>query len=103
MSNRVIDLNTYRKRKSKDRVVEALEQFQQEVLLPLKESQAPLRPEEWEEFIVQILGDHLVGQLASLRDIQALDEHYRHFDGRLRKCLQTKLKSLAIFESAKNF
>jgi hypothetical protein len=101
MSNRVIDLNSYRKRRSKDRVFEALEQFQQEILLPLEEEQGALRPEEFEEFIVQLLGDHLVGQLESMGDIQRLDEQYRHFDGRLRKCLQTKLKSLAIFESVK--
>lgn len=101
MSTCVVNLNAYRKRKSKARVIEALEQFQQDVLLPLEAEQGPLRPEEFEEFIVQLLGDHLVDRLESLGDIQRLDEHYRHFDGRLRKCLDTKLKSLARFEELK--
>jgi hypothetical protein len=103
MSANVINISSYRKRKSKDRVFEALEQFHQEVLLPLQHEKAPLNPEEYEEFIVQLLGDHLVGLLESVQDMRILDERYRHFDGRLRRCLQTKLKSLAIFENAKRF
>lgn len=101
MSASVTDLTVYRKRRSKDRVFEALEQFHQEILLPLQQENAQLAPDEYEEFIVQLLGDHLVGLLESVNDMHILDERYRHFDGRLRKCLQTKLKSLAVFESVK--
>ncbi len=104
MFARVADLRAYRKQKSMQRVLEALEQFEQfqkAVLIPLEghAGKASFSPDELEEFMLQVLGDHLVGRLESVQEIQALDENYRRFDGRLRRCLQTKLKSLARFES----
>lgn len=104
MSARIADLNVFRKRKSMQRVFEALERFehfQKEVLVPLEGNteNASLNPEELEEFMLQVLGDHLVSRMESVKEIQVLDENYRRFDGRLRRCLQTKLKSLARFEN----
>lgn len=99
MAANLIDMNIYRKRKSKSRVVEALELFHRDVLMPFENEEQPISAEEFEEFMVQVLGDHLVGRLESASEIQALDENYQRFDGRLKKCLQTKLKTLARFEN----
>lgn len=97
----LIDLNTFRKRKSRTRVFEALDRFHQEILLPMEQEGLDITPEELEEFLVQVLGDHLVGKLNSARDFHVLDENYHRFDSHLRKCLQAKLRSLAHFESVK--
>ena len=98
MAANLIDLNGYRKRKSKSRVLEALEQFHRDVLMPFEQDVQPISSEAFEEFMVQVLGDHLVGRLDSAQEVQALDENYQRFDVRLKKCLQTKLKTLARFE-----
>jgi hypothetical protein len=99
MTSRLANLNTYRRRKANARVFEALEQLYVEVLSRLEDENEQINPEEFEEFMVQVLGDHLVGNLTSGQDFRTLDENYRRFDTRLRNCLQTKMKTLQRFET----
>ncbi len=98
MSAQLVQLDRFRKQKSKARVFEALEQFYQEVLIRLEDQNHQIAPEEFEEFMVQVLGDHLVGRLESSRQTDSLDHHYKRFDERLKACLKTKLKTLSHFE-----
>lgn len=94
----LVNINSFRKRKSKARVFEALEQFYLEVLGRLEDQNKRIDPEEFEEFMVQVLGDHLVSTLDSSKELDSLDQGYRRFDDRLRACLRTKLKTLGHFE-----
>lgn len=94
----LVSMNMFRKRKSKARVFEALEQFHREVLIRLEDQNQQIDPEEFEEFMVQILGDHLVGNLDSAKQTALLEREYQRFDERLRACLRTKLKTLGHFE-----
>lgn len=92
------DMSRYRKRKSRSRLFELLERFQLEVLLPNSTEPSPTDNEDMEEFLSQVLADHLIDKLHSSKDIRGMDQQYRHFDQRLRTALQTKLRSLARFE-----
>ncbi|WP_373531165.1 hypothetical protein [Vampirovibrio sp.] len=94
----VVNLQSVRQRKSKVRVFEALEHFYGEILNRLEDQNKQIDPQEFEEFMVQVLGDHLVSNLSSSGDLTSLDENYRRFDDRLRACLRTKLKTLGHFE-----
>lgn len=98
MVAKLVNMTTFRKKKSKARVFEALEQFYREVLIRLEDQHQQIDPDEFEAFMVQVLGDHLVDGLASSRDMEQLDQNYRRFDERLRACLRTKLKTLGHFE-----
>lgn len=98
MAANMVNINAYRKRKSKARVFEALEQFHQEVLIRLENQNHQIDPEEFEEFMVQVLGDHLIGNLESTRQVELLNQQYKRFDNRLKACLKTKLKTLGHFE-----
>jgi hypothetical protein len=95
----IMTLQSFRKRKSKVRVFEALEYFYGEVLNRLKDQNNQIDPDEFEEFMVQVLGDHLVSSLCASSDLKSLDQGYRRFDNCLRACLRTKLKTLGHFES----
>lgn len=99
MAVEIVTLQSFRKRKSKVRVFEALEHFYREVLNRLEDQNNQIDPDEFEEFMVQVLGDHLVSTLSTSGDLKSLDQGYRRFDDRLRECLRTKLKTLAHFES----
>lgn len=99
MAAKLANLNDYRKIKTRARVFEALEVLYMEVLTRLENEKGEIEHEELEEFLIQVLGDHLVGDLDSMQDMHQLDENYRRFDARLRKTLQTKMKSLRHFES----
>lgn len=97
----VEDLDLYRRRKARMRVFAALERLYLEVLTHLADDERRISPAEFEEFMVQVLGDHLVGDLDETMDLQRLDQNYRCFDARLRRCLQVKLMSLKHFERAR--
>lgn len=99
MSTKLAQLSDYRKRKTKARVFEALEELHAEVLTRLEDDRYQVSPEEFEEFIVQVLADHLTGLIDSSQDQDQLNNHYRRFDAKLRKCMQVKLRSLRHFES----
>lgn len=105
MSAMPIDFAAYRKRKNKSRVFEALEQFQQDVLIPLEteKSDSKVIPDEIEEFIVQVLGDQMVSKLGSANETRTLKANYKRFASRLKKCLQTKLNTLRRFEGFEKF
>lgn len=98
MTAKLVNMTAFRKKKSKVRVFEALEQFYQEVLIRLEDQHQQIDPDEFEEFMVQVLGDHLVDGLESSQQLEQLDQNYRRFDERLRACLRTKLKTLSHFE-----
>jgi DNA-directed RNA polymerase alpha subunit len=98
MSSKLAQLNDYRKTKTRARVFNALDHLYWEVLTRLEDEAGRIDPEEMEEFLVQVLGDHLVGDLESMREVNQLDENYRRFDSRLRKCLHHKILSLGRFE-----
>jgi len=94
----LIEMQSFRKRKSRSRLIEALERFYTEVLLPENADGLLSVADEYEEFTADILADHIVGQLGSSKDITAMDQQYRRFDQRLRTALQRKMKTLAHFE-----
>jgi hypothetical protein len=95
----LIEMQSYRKRKSRSRLIEALDRFYTEVLLPANQENLLAHADEYEEFTAEILAEHLTEKLQSARDIRGLDQQYRQFDQRLRQALQRKFKSLALFES----
>jgi hypothetical protein len=115
MSSQAININQYRKSKSRARVLEALAHFQSESLTHLTDENNSLDLEAFEEFMAQVLGDHLAGQLADERKPLAgsqskasgvaagvaagVAESYRRFNSRLKKRLQAKLKSRQLFDA----
>lgn len=99
--NNLTDLNAFRKRKSNARVFQALEALYAEVLDQLRDERNEIHPEELEEFLIQVLVDHMTGHLESTADIAHLNDHYRRFDTRLRRCLHTRIQSLQRFQSLK--
>ena len=94
----MIDFQTFRKRKSRSRLLEAFERFFSDVLLPNSEESLLSEAEEIEEFIAEVLGDHLIGKIRSSKDIRGMEQEARKFDQRLEHTLQLKMKSLARFE-----
>lgn len=98
MTAKLVNLTVFRKKKSNERVFEALERFYQEVLIRLEDQHQNINPNEFEEFMAQVLGDHLVDGLKTGQQMEQLNQNYRRFDERLRMCLQTKLKTLSHFE-----
>jgi hypothetical protein len=99
----LVSITGFRKRKSRSRLLEALEKFQKDVLLPGSQDPSPWDNEDMEEFLSQVLGDHLIGKLHSSQDVRGMAHEYRQFAQRLRRAMQTKLKSLARFESMNSF
>jgi ABC-type sulfate/molybdate transport systems ATPase subunit len=98
MNSSLVALDAFRKRKMRLRVFLALEALYTEVLERLADERNEIHPEELEEFMLQVLADHLTGSLKSPDEVALLDENYRRFDERLRRCLQTRLRSLKHFQ-----
>jgi|GEM_PF-5261744 len=102
-ANTFIDFQTFRKRKSRSRLLEALERFFTDVLIPNNDESLLADAEEFEEFIAEVLGEHIIGKIRSSKDIRGMDQEYRQFDQRLRHTLQLKIKTLARFEGMNRF
>lgn len=96
-----VNLDRYRKKKSKERILAALEAMYFDILAHLEDEKGQIHPDEMEEFLVQVLVDHLTGNLENCSDYAALDHHYRRFDHRLRAGLHTRLKSMRHFQNLK--
>lgn len=99
VANMPINIQSYRKRKSRSRLLQALEYFYTEILQPDNEDAILSDADELEEFLAEVLADQLVGRLSSSKDIRGMDQQYRQFDQRLRRALQVKMKALSHFES----
>ena len=95
----LLSMTAYRKRKSRTRLLEALERFETDVLYPARMEPSPSVQEDMAEFLGQVLADHLIGNIQTSKDTHQLNRQYRHFLRQLRKKLEIKLKSLARFET----
>jgi hypothetical protein len=102
MASQPINIQQFRKVKSRARVLDALEHFQAEALTHLTDENNVLDLEAFEEFMAQVLGDHLTGQMNAEMGYAAgqpkVAENYRRFSTRLKKRLQSKMKAQQYFE-----
>lgn len=99
MSSQPTNINQYRKSKSRARVLDALEHFQTQAVTYLADEHNSLDLEAFEEFMAQVLGDHLTRQSSAEASDQQNDlaANYRRFNTRLKKRLQTKMKTRQLF------
>lgn len=93
------DLCAYRKQKSRQRVFNALEELSAEAFQHLAHERSSIDAREFEEFLLQVLGDYLVDGAQPNPNVQQIYDRYERFDARLRQCLQFKLNTLRRFES----
>lgn len=95
----LVKLSVFRRRKVRERVFDALEQFYQNVTLPLEDRHREIDSDALESLLVQVLGEHWVDGLDSSRQPELLEERYERFSRRLKAGLKLKLKTLRRFES----
>jgi hypothetical protein len=95
----LVKLSVFRRRKVRERVLDALEQFYQNVTLPLEDRNREIDSDALESLLVQVLGEHWVDGLDSSRQRDLLEERCERFSRRLKAGLKLKLKTLRRFET----
>lgn len=95
----LVKLSVFRRRKVRERVLDALEQFYQNVTLPLADHNQEIDSDALEGLLVHVLGEHWVDGLDSSRQPELLEERYQRFSRRLKAGLKLKLKTLRRFEA----
>jgi hypothetical protein len=95
----LLDITRYRKRKSHGRIMELMERFFTDVTMPKAEEPVLQDADELEEFMAQVLADHLIGKLNSSNDATGLKAQFRQFNQRLKRGLQIKMRTRARFEA----
>lgn len=99
MAATLVKLNAFRRRKVQERVLDALDQFYQNVTGPLEDDRQRVDSEALEGLLVQVLGEHWVDALDSSGQPEVLQQRYERFVRRLKAGLKLKLKTLRRFES----
>ena len=100
MSANPINLESFRTRRSRARVMDAIDKLYEETKFCLADDEGVISPQDREEFLLQVLVDHLSANAEDL-GVGALDEDYRRFDGQLRHRLQTRLRTLKHFANVR--
>lgn len=98
MTATVVNLESFRKRKSHQRVFLALECLYEDALQYLANDEGMIDPNDWEAFMVQMLGEYLSSSHPESTEEEPVNtvlilDNYRRFDAHLRSCLHQKLNT----------
>lgn len=102
MINTVANFKTARKRRTNQRVFQALECMYVQALQHLADREGNIDPADWEAFMIQVLGEYLTHvpdqQTSQPTATPQVLANYQRFDNGLRHCLHQKIRSLHHFE-----